>query len=123
MKKNFFPAYIFGLLIIIFSSLPPSQLGKIKESYHLFHFLFSDFILHFTAFGFLAVLLYLGYSKLQNPSIPYFKIGAYSVAYGLFIEVYQLLFPYRSFALNDLAADFLGIGFSLAVIGIVIEKH
>lgn len=109
LRKSFYPSYIFAFLIVVFSSLPTEQFEKIKESSSILKVFLSDFTFHVAAFGAMALLLYWGFSRIPVLPPPLLKIGIYSFLFGLFIEFYQLIFPYRQFALSDLAADWLGV--------------
>ncbi|MBS3819806.1 VanZ family protein [bacterium] len=109
LRKSFYPSYIFAFLIVVFSSLPTGQFEKIKESSSILKIFLSDFTFHVAAFGVMVVLLYWGFSRIPVLPPPFLKMGIYSFLFGLFIEFYQLIFPYRDFALNDLAADLLGV--------------
>lgn len=118
-KRSFYPSYAFAFLIVVFSSLPTEQFEKIKEFSGIFQIVFSNFFLHFTAFGGLVILLYWGYKRTPNSRPPFLKMGMYSFLFGIFIEFYQLIFPYRHFALKDLAADLLGVtGVVFVLVGV-----
>ena len=124
-NKHFLPAYIFVLLIFIFSSLPTDELQEAKTVHWILEILLSDFSLHSLVFGVFAGLLCWGFYKARNSAVPYIKVGLLSIGYGLFIEVYQYFLPYRSLRLDDLIADVAGvIVFSfLFKIFTIVAKH
>jgi hypothetical protein len=108
-NKHFLPSYIFALLIFISSSLPTSQVQKVRTFHILLDIILSDFSLHFFIFGVFAGLLCWGFHRARNSAVPYIKIGLISIGYGLFIEIYQHFLPYRSLKLDDLIADAVGV--------------
>lgn len=108
-KRYFLPAYIFAVLIFISSSVPTGAVQKARASHKLLDILLSDFSLHSFIFGVFAGLLCWGFYKARNSPVPYIIIGLFSIGYGLFIEIYQHFLPYRSFKLDDLIADVVGI--------------
>jgi len=108
-SRYFFPAYFFAALILIFSSLPPEGIEKARDFHKLLGLLLSDYSLHLFAFGLLTALLSYGFFKTKNFSLPYLRIGLLSFGFGLFIELYQIFLPHRSFSLEDLASDLVGI--------------
>jgi len=114
MARPFFPAYAFSLVIFVGASVPPAGLGMFQRSHRIFRLLLSDKVLHFLAFGILAFLLCRGYWKSGSRGVFWFKAGFISFFFGLFIEVYQLILPYRMFSVADLGADVAGIAVALA---------
>jgi hypothetical protein len=111
--RSFFPAISFGILIFVFASLPSVQLFRHKNLSIFFKILFSDSSQHFFAFAIFTALLYYGFYKVKNMSILFLKVGLYSISYGIFIELHQLLLGYRSFSFSDLFFDMAGIAFFL----------
>ncbi|NQT80245.1 MAG: VanZ family protein [Candidatus Aminicenantes bacterium] len=122
-NKYFFPAYIYGILILISSSLNPERLEKIQESNNFFDIILSDYSLHFFAYGAFAAFLFYGFYKIKRFPIPFVRIGLYSTAYGLFIEIYQIALPYRAFNIKDLISDIVGITAFLVIIRVFILKR
>ena len=116
MRKNpFFPVYLYGIFVFVVSSLPTGKIEELQKKYSFLEVLLSDFMMHFVVFTLFAVLMVYGFYKTKKTSIPYINIGLISFAYGLFIEVFQIPIPYRSFNLDDLVADLLGIAFALII--------
>ena len=77
-------------------------------------FRISDIVLHGFAFTYLTFALGLAHRESR-----WWQMGAWMLAYGLFIEVVQSFEPERSAELKDLAVDCVGIalgllGFALA---------
>ena len=125
-NKYFLPAYIFALLIFISSSLPTGQVQEARASHWLLDIILSDFSLHSCIFGAFAGLLCWGFYKARNSTIPYMKIGLLSIAYGLFIEVYQHFLPYRSLRFDDFVADVAGVivfSFLFKIFTIVVKRR
>ncbi|UCC40385.1 MAG: VanZ family protein [Candidatus Aminicenantes bacterium] len=124
-NKHFFPAYIFALLIFISSSLPTGQVQKARTYHWILDILLSDFFLHSCVFGLFAALLCWGFFKARDSSTPYIKIGLLSIIYGLFIELYQHILPYRSLRLDDIIANTVGVIAFLVLFKIftIVLKH
>ena len=121
-NKYFFPAYIFGTLILIGSSLNPEKFEKVQKYSDFFEKVLSDYSLHFFAFGILTVLLFYGFYKIKKSPLPFLRIGLYSIVYGMFIEIYQILYPYREFNLEDIMSDAVGIIFFLVLLKVFIVR-
>lgn len=51
----------------------------------------------------------------------FLKAGLYSILYGIFIELHQLLLGYRSFSFSDLLFDMAGIIAFLLLFKIIIS--
>jgi VanZ family protein len=99
------------LSLFIQSSIPTIELPDIGITWF-------DKILHFFAFGLLALLLAYG---LKNANNSYFQNHYISLSlifviiYGIFDEVYQFLIPGRTASFWDWVADVLGILFFLFI--------
>lgn len=98
------------LCSILISSIPGSSISAL-EIQHL------DKVAHFFVFSVLCTLFCLRHHfvKKHTLKITMLKSGIYSFAYGIFEEAYQHFVPGRSSDLYDLAANVLGIAFSLFV--------
>ncbi len=114
-SKSFIPAYLFALFIWIMASLPGSNLDKIQKfpENPWFRFFLSDPFMHFLTFGLLALLICRGYAKELERSIPLARVGLLASGYGLLIEIYQSILPWRSFGLDDLIWNTAGVLFFL----------
>lgn len=122
-NKHFLPAYIFGGLIFVGSSISTNELYKIQRLHILLDLLFSDYSLHFFGYGGLAILLAWGYYKSKS-SLPLVKAGLIACSFGLLIEVYQRFLPYREFSILDMGADLAGIVLALGFFWfVVLKKH
>lgn len=117
-RTNFIPAYLFSLSILILASLPGDDLAQIQRFVEspLLQIMLSDPFMHFLVFGLLALLICRGFYSVSNRSIPFVKVTGLSCGYGLFIEVYQAILPWRSFGLDDLFWNTLGVLFFLILI-------
>lgn len=122
-RKHFVPAYSFAVFIFVASSIPTGKLQEFRGFNNVFDLILSEFSFHFLAFGVFTGLLCYGFLKMIKSSLPSVRIGFISFSYGLFIEIYQVILPYRSFGLDDLISDFFGIVFALIVFNTVIMKR
>lgn len=116
--KGFIPAYLLSLLLWIVASLPGDDLDRIQklpENLWLRFFL-SDPFMHFLTFGLLTVLICRGYDQESKRSIPLVKIGLLASGYGLVIEIYQGILPWRSFGVDDLVWNTVGVLFFLGLV-------
>jgi len=84
---------------LIVASLPGGELNEIQKfpGNSFLRFILSDPFMHFMVFGLLALLICRGYSSKSKKLIPLINVGLLSIAYGVFIEVYQGVLPWRSF--------------------------
>lgn len=115
-NRHFLPAYIFALLMFIYSSLPGSAVEKAQASKKFFlNIIFSGTFLHIFAFGVLTGLLCYGFYRGRISPFPFLKIGLLAFGYGLFIEVYQVALPYRLFKINDIILNAGGVVISLVL--------
>ena len=119
-SSGFVPAYLFSGLIWIGASLPGEELEKIQKfpDHLLLRFLLSDAFLHFLVFGLLTLLICRGYSR-ELKIIPWLWVGFIASGYGMLIEIYQGILPWRSFGGDDLFWDTVGVIFVLALLGVL----
>lgn len=115
--KYFLPSVFFGMLIIISSALPMQPIKKLQHSNFLLRIILSNYCLHFFAFGIFTVLLCYGFYKSRG-RISSFLVGLLAFSFGLFIEIFQIFIPDRSFGLDDLIPSFAGTVVALVIIGI-----
>ncbi len=54
--------------------------------------------------------------KSVTSNLPYYKAGLIGVGYSIFIEVYQGILPWRSFGLDDLLWDMMGVAFAILIL-------
>jgi VanZ family protein len=114
-SKSFIPAYLLSFLLWIAASLPGDDLERIQKSPEnpWLRFFLSDPFMHFLIFGLLTLLIFKGFYDEGRRFIPLIKIGLISSGYGLLIEIYQGFLPWRSFGLDDLIWNTIGVLFTL----------
>ncbi len=117
-SKSFIPAYLFASFMWIMASLPGNDLDKIQKLpvNSGFRFFLSDPFMHFLTFGLLTLMICRGYDKESERSIPWVRAGLLASGYGLMIELYQGILPWRSFGLDDLIWNTVGILFFLGLV-------
>lgn len=108
-KHPFFPSVIWTGIMFVGYSIPVEGLGEYAGSHFFLSFILSEKSLHFIAFGIFAWFLSLGFLKSGWTELPFFIIFLLAMGYGLFIEMWQAILPYRSFGVDDLVFDFLGV--------------
>ena len=118
-RNSLLPALLLCLLLWIVASLPGSDLQRIQRSpvSALLRFILSDPCMHFLTFGLLTLLICVGFSRGSRGAIPLLKVAALASGYGLLIEIYQEILPWRAFGLDDVVWNVVGVIFSLALIG------
>ena len=118
MKKEkyrqiyFYPAYLLCIALFVVASLPGSDLTRIQTMPEggFLRFFLSDPFMHFFTYGLLTGLIYYGNRKSYPDSFPpHLKITILSIGYGIFIEVYQWMLPYRSFGFDDILYNSIGV--------------
>jgi len=60
-----------------------------------------------------------GFHLESGDGIPFVRVAILAIGYGLLIEVYQGILPWRSFGVDDLAWNSVGVLFFLSVIRLV----
>jgi len=120
--RGFFPAYVFALMIWIVASLPGEELEKIQKfpDNPLLRIILSDPFMHFLVFGLLTLLICRGFHLKSRESIPLVKVSTLASGYGLLIEVYQGILPWRSFGLDDLFWNVVGVLFFLLLVKLIL---
>ena len=118
IKKSLVPAYIFSFIIFIVASLPGNELERIQKSpdSRWFQIALSDPFMHFIVFGVLAFLIYGGLYTSYRENLSLIRVAVIVCGYGLFIEVYQAIIPWRSFGIDDIIWNSAGVLFFLVVI-------
>lgn len=123
-NKPFLPAVIFAAVMLVGYSLPTDKLERIKESRQFFDTVFSDFSLHFFLFALFVFLLGYGFVKRYTLKWSFLSAGLLSFGYGILIELWQHVLPYRTFKIDDILNNFFGILFGLLILwGILIIYH
>jgi VanZ family protein len=103
------PAGLVALALLAVASLPGSDLQRVQAAPACLalRFLLSDPVMHTLESGLLAVLVA---RALRPVSGRWLRLaGATALGYGLLIELYQALLPWRSFGLDDLAWNAVGV--------------
>ncbi len=111
----FIPAWVFTVLMFVGFSVPIDEISKMSESHLILSVILSDYFLHFCMFGLFVWLICYGYYKLGRSRVPYIKIFFMAISYGMGIEIWQAVLPYRSFSIFDLFFDLLGISGAIII--------
>jgi len=122
INRYFIPAYIFAFLIFFGASISTKGLEKIEDINIFFEIVFSHYSAHFFGFGILAALLAWGHHKKKSSSV-LMRAGLLTLFFGLIIEVYQILLPYRSFSVSGLAVDCAGVVFALGLFWLIFVRR
>ena len=101
----FTPAIGWGVLICYFSLMPSIEVPSMLKS-------ISDFVLHFSIYGALSLLIFLGFTRFTFYSIALKKVNlvmVFCILLGLAIELIQEKFiPGRQFEWSDVLFNSLG---------------
>ena len=118
MRRNFRPSRLLAVLLWVVASLPGDELERIQKSpENLWIRIFlSDPFMHFSVFGLLTLLMCREYFQESGRAIPAVRIGVLASGYGVMIEIYQAILPWRSFGLDDLTWNTVGVLFFLALV-------
>lgn len=117
-RGSFIPAYSFSLILWIIASLPGEELQSIQsypENQSL-RIILSDPFMHLVVFGLLTLFIYRGFYRESWMSIPLVKVALLACCFGLLVEVYQGILPWRAFGLDDLVWNNVGVLFFLAFV-------
>ena len=116
--SHFIPALIIAGLLLGIASLPGNDLHEVQTGpdSSLLRFLLSDPFMHFLTFALLTFLVGSGYYLSRGGKIPLGRVVLLAIGYGLFIEVYQWILPWRGFGLDDLLWNTVGILFALGLL-------
>lgn len=109
MRHRLIPAALLALALLAVASLPGSDLQRVQAAPACLalRFLLSDPVMHTVQSGLLAVLVA---RALRPVSGRWLRLaGAAALGYGLLIELYQALLPWRSFGLDDLVWNGVGV--------------
>ncbi len=102
-----------GLLIFILFSLPGGPVERVRKTNLLLEIFLSDAACHLVCYGGLAFIVWWDYSRQKPYPLSLGKIFLYCFLYSLFIEIYQIPLPWRSFEAKDLLVNSAGILLSL----------
>ena len=119
VKSRSIPASLFGLLLLVQASMPGENLQRIQTSPKSAWLatILSDPVMHFLVFGLLTLLICMGFYRESKWSIRFLNVAVIASGYGLLIEVYQGILPWRSFGIDDLVWNTFGVLFFLALVG------
>jgi len=119
-RRDFIPAYSYALVLWIVSSVPGDKLQRIQRYPEnlLLRIILSDPFLHFLVFGLSTLLICRGFYREFGRAIPIVKVAFLSIGYGLLIEIYQGILPWRSFGIDDLFWNTVGVLFFLTLVRI-----
>ena len=114
---GFIPAGVFALLLWVVASLPGDGLQRVQSvpSSQLLAIILSDPFMHFLTSGLLALLVCTASRAPTRRSLSLAKIALATGGYGLLIELYQGLLPWRAFGLDDLFWNAVGVLFVLVL--------
>ena len=114
-RESFLPAYCFCLLLWVMASLPGDDIGRIQRlpESQLLKIILSDPFIHLSVFGLLALLICRGYYRESRGSIPLSRVAILAIGYSFLIEIYQGILPWRSFGLDDVIWNTVGVLFFL----------
>ena len=117
-RGSFVPAALLALALWGVASLPADELQAVQVApgSALLRLLLSDRSMHALTFGLLTLLLGWGQRGRGAGRAPLALAGGLAACYGLLIELYQALLPRRSFGLDDLAWNTLGVLAALALL-------
>ena len=117
-RRGFVPAALFSLAQWGLATLPAGSLQSIQAAPHsaLLRLLLSDPSMHVLTFALLALLIAWGFGLPAQGPARLAKIGLLAAGVGLVIEVYQGLLPWRSFGLDDLLWNTVGVLCALALL-------
>lgn len=117
-NRRFLPAALLALFLWLLASLPGDSLRRVHavpRNPWLARIL-SDPFMHFLTSGLLALLLGSAFFRQAPDAVPFVRVALLASAYGLAIELYQGLLPWRAFGLDDLLWNTAGILFSLLLL-------
>lgn len=112
-----FPAIIYGLVIILLSSVPGINMPK-------YGFLLADKLLHFFEYALFAILIFRSFSQLFRKHKFHYVIVVSSfflILFALLDEYYQKYIPGRESDVADVILDVLGA--SLILFFLWFRKH
>ena len=123
MIRYFWPAYLWGIIVLILTGMPGNDIPKLP---HFWDSLQPDKIVHMGLFGLLFVLLAAGsYYKAGKAPISKTLIYIYlftTIAIGGIIELLQKwVFIGRSCDIYDWLADIIGVLLALVFYNVVFE--
>ncbi|WP_020601246.1 VanZ family protein [Spirosoma panaciterrae] len=108
-------AIVYTVLILLLVTLPINGedqfLGKLNDNYVLQ--IRYDYISHAVLFIPWIILVWWGWAIATTPKSKQLAVGVGGLSFAIFCEYLQLPLTYRTFNINDLLANSLGIGLGL----------
>ena len=111
-----------GLFLLAGFSIPAEIVEPIRHGLKAWSFLMTDPLLHIGALALFAVVLGLTSHKRarqRGRAALFFKVALFSALYGLFIDLVQAVLPWRSFEIEDLIFDFVGVAVGLGALTVL----
>lgn len=90
------------------ASVPYGKITSYAERNSLLSLLLSQEVLHGCGFAVLTWVMCFDFIRAGRKAPPYLLIGLLAAAYGVIIECWHLLLPYRSFEIYDMGIDIIG---------------
>ncbi len=108
------PAGVWALTLALLASLPGEELHGLQTALDpaWLRVLLSDPVLHAVTFGLLALLVARAFPQAGRGTLV--RAAALVIGYGLVLEVYQAVLPWRSGGMDDLCWDAVGVVLALA---------
>lgn len=113
--KGILLIFVYGLIMVIGYSIPEYTIKKFSKLKFYPSFI-SDPLIHIISFGLFTIILGLIIFRRSEERSPYIKLFFYSVGFGFFIELYQLILPFRGLEFFDFVWDVLGIITAIMII-------
>jgi len=108
-RHPFLPAWFCAGLLFVGYSLPNQEIEKLQRGKVLFSDTFSDIVLHVLVFMFFTLVLGLCYIVSTKGSAVVFFVLIPAFAYGVIMELWQAVLPYRAYRLDDLVYNTAGV--------------
>jgi len=118
-RKGTFVVAGMALFILVLFSFPRSAVSGALEKNSILSVILSDPLIHICAFGSFAIVLAWHFSGQRKIKFFLGRVALLAISYGLFIEIYQIFIPYRSFQVIDLVFDGVGISLALGATAII----
>jgi len=116
--SHFVPIIIVVTVLFVVASLPGSDLHEVQigPENPLVRFLLSDPFMHFFTLAALTLLVGIGHYLSRSGKIPLGRVVLLPLGYGIIIEVYQWILPWRAFGMDDLLWNTVGILLALGLL-------
>jgi len=108
-----------GILILGGFTIPVEVLEPVRHGSKAWSFAMTDPMLHIGALGLFAVVAGLSWREnagRMGRAALHLKVALFSALYGLFVEIYQAVLPWRFFGFDDLLFNGIGVVAGLVVL-------